>query len=88
MQPYELTLILKPGMDEEAVDSFVKKLPITVSGTQNLGKRLLSYPIKKQKEGNYILFDIKADTKKMRELDQALRISDSVLRYLLIAKED
>ncbi|MFA6446602.1 MAG: 30S ribosomal protein S6 [Candidatus Paceibacterota bacterium] len=86
MAAYELTLILKPELTDEAVDTLIDKLGVDVTGRQKLGKRMLSYPIKKQKEGTYVLCDVTAKTDKMKALDQLLRINESIIRYLLIEK--
>jgi small subunit ribosomal protein S6 len=87
MLTYELTLILKPEMTEEEADVLIDKLGVDVTGRQKLGKRMFAYPINKQKEGNYILCDIKARADKLKELDHKLRHDEKIIRYLLIAQD-
>jgi len=87
MSTYELTLILKPEMTEEEADVLIDKLGVDVTGRQKLGRRMFAYPIKKQKEGTYILCDIKAQTSTMKDLDHKLRHDERVIRYLVIAQE-
>jgi small subunit ribosomal protein S6 len=87
MSTYELTLILKPEMTEEQADSFIDKLGVNVTSRQKWGKRLLVFPIKKNKEGNYILCDLEAETSAMKALNQKLTIDEQVIRYLLIEKQ-
>lgn len=84
MSTYELTLILKPEMTEEEADVLIDKLGVEVTSRQKLGKRMFAYPIKKQKEGTYILCDVKAKTEVMKDLDHKLRHDERIVRYLLI----
>ena len=84
MSTYELTLILQPEMTEEEADVLIDKLGVDVTGRQKLGKRMFAYPINKQKEGNYILCDIKAPTQVLKDLDHKLRHDERIVRYLLI----
>ena len=88
---YELTVILKPELSEEkltAVIENVKKFITgkggTISDTKSWGKRRLAYPIKHSVEGNYILFKFTMKPNQNRELETNLRISEDVLRHLLV----
>lgn len=74
-------------MSEEEADVFIDKLGLEVTSRQKLGKRMFAYPIKKQKEGTYILCDVKAPTSAMKDLDHKLRLDEKVIRYLLIATD-
>lgn len=48
------------------------------------GRRGLAYPIKKQVEGNFIVFYYEIDPLKVKEIDRQLRILPNVLRHLII----
>lgn len=48
------------------------------------GKRKLAYPINHVAEGNYALIHFKAKPSANKELTDSLRISEKVLRYLLV----
>ncbi len=88
---YELTVILKPDLSEEkltATTENIKKL-ITgkggvISDTKSWGKRRLAYPIKHSIEGNYILFKFTMKPNQNRELETNLKISEDVMRHLLV----
>lgn len=88
MQQYELTLIFNPGMSEEDADAVVDDLKLSVVHRQVWGKRLMAYPIKKQKEGLYIHLVIELDSARVAELDQKLRLNENVLRHLLVVAEN
>jgi small subunit ribosomal protein S6 len=74
-------------MTDEQADVFIDKLGVEFTGRQKLGKRMFAFPINKQKEGNYILCDMKALPSVVTELNQKLRHDESVIRYLLIEQE-
>ena len=86
MQDYELTIIFTTDLTEDMADVIIKTLGIEVTGKQDLGKRLLAYPIKKHKEGYYLLCDVKAEKKQMDSVMKLLNIHDNVLRYLAVTK--
>ncbi len=94
MQKYELALVLKPLSNEEVKDKFINKLEALVKklegnvGKYNyLGKRLLAYPVKKQKEGYYLFCKLELSRNNVTELDKFLNTHSEVLRSLRV-KED
>ena len=86
---YEAMYILDPSLNEEAVAALVAKFKAvveangTVSEVDEWGKRRLAYPINDLMEGYYVLmtFNIPA------ELDRIFRITDSVMRSLIVCKD-
>jgi small subunit ribosomal protein S6 len=61
MRNYELGLVIRTEVNEEALNEFLEKIKgwITQAGgsltkTDLWGKRQLAYPIKKQREGLYV----------------------------------
>jgi small subunit ribosomal protein S6 len=91
LQDYELVFILNPGMADEAVDSriatvseFVTTREGIVSDVQKWGKKKLSYPIKHFNEGNYVLAKFQMKPARAKELENNLRISEEVIRHLLV----
>ncbi len=88
---YELIVILKPDFTEDKLEAAienVKKLVTSKNGVisdlQKWGKRRLAYPIKHSGEGNYVLVKFQMKPGPNRELETNLRISEDVLRHLLI----
>lgn len=84
MAKYELTLVFRPSLTGEAVDAIIEKLKIAEEKRKSWGKRLLSYPLKKEKEGNYIFFETDLKEAEANELKKRLEINDNIIRYLLI----
>jgi len=88
---YELIFILKPDMVEEQLETTVENVKKFIAGkggvisdVQKWGKRRLAYPIKHSGEGHYILLKFQSKPGSNRELETSLRISEDVLRHLLI----
>ena len=83
--------IVSPELGDEAFDATIDKYSrfITARGgiigdTQRWGKRKLAYPIKHFGDGNYVLFKSKMKPAASRELEANLRISEEVVRHLLV----
>lgn len=88
---YELVLILSPELTDESLNSAVEKTSQfitekggTVAEVQRWGKRKLAYALKHHLEGNYILVRFKISPTLSKELESRLRISEEVLRHLLV----
>ena len=91
LRDYELVLILSPELTDETLNSTVEKTSQfitekggTVAEVQRWGKRKLAYPIKHHLEGNYVLVRFKIRPTLSKELEARLRISEEVLRHLLV----
>ncbi len=91
LRDYELVLIVNPDAGEEALEATINGIKEFVGGKggnvsdeERWGKRKLAYPIKRFMEGNYVLTRFKMDPAWGRELEANLRISEDVLRHLLI----
>ena len=91
MRDYELMYIVRPNVaDEELVaandkvEAMINNLGGSVSEKNPWGKRRLAYPIDKYEDGYYIVSKIKLDTARTRDLEEQLRISDDVIRHILV----
>ena len=92
MRKYELVCIVHPDLDETAFNGVVEKVKGWVVETigsvdkvEVWGRKRLAYPIKKQREGQYILFNISLEPTATAILDQNLRFLEPVIRYMLTA---
>ena len=59
-----------------------------VVSVDDWGKRRLAYEIADLKEGYYYIVDFKSDPDHIKEFERRLRLSDSIIRYMVIRKED
>lgn len=94
MRIYELLYIVQPELDEEALGNLVSAIQeaITANGggildLEEMGRRRLAYPINHHLEGFYVLLHARMNQRAIDALERALRLSEDVLRYLLIKVE-
>ena len=92
MRKYELVCIVHPDLDEAAFNGVVEKVKGWVVETTGSidkvevwGRKRLAYTIKKQREGQYILFNLSLDPAATNALDQNLRFLEPVIRYMITA---
>ncbi|HHT06475.1 MAG TPA: 30S ribosomal protein S6 [Hydrogenispora sp.] len=88
---YESVIIFSPQLDEEALENainwvqdVIKNGEGEVTKVDRWGKRRLAYEINDLTEGYYLLVEMEAPSATAQELDRVLRISDDVLRHLII----
>ncbi len=91
LHDYELVFIISPEVAEEKTDAVVDKVSQFITGkggtiadVERWGKRKLAYPIRHFMEGNYVLIRFKLKSALGKELEANLRISENILRHLLI----
>jgi len=92
---YETMYILKPHLEEEAVNAFITRFEDVVKNnggeitkTELWGKRRLAFEVNDTSEGFYVLMTFKSPSSASQELDRILRIQDDVVRHLVIRKDE
>lgn len=95
MRDYEVLYIVRADIDDEKVQDAVKRVNTliersggTAERTNLWGKRKLAYEVKHQKEGSYVLQDFQLDPDRVPELESALKITEEVLRHLIVRKPE
>jgi small subunit ribosomal protein S6 len=90
MRKYELVCVVHPDLDEAAFNAVIEKVKGWITETSGSvdkvdiwGRKRLAYPIKKQREGQYVLFNVSLEPAATATLDQNLRFLEPVLRYML-----
>lgn len=89
MRKYELMYIVRPDLEQEAIDAMVARFQDIinsggeVTGVEMMGKRRLAYEIQKFRDGFYVLVKFNATPETVAELDRVIRITDGVIRYLI-----
>lgn len=90
---YETVLVISMKLGEEGIDNIVKKFQeliesnATLDSVDKWGKRKLAYMINKESEAYYVLFNFTSETAFPAELDRICKITDGVLRSLIVKKE-
>lgn len=95
MKAYEILYIIRPDLDEEATTVLVDRLSglVATNGGDNLtvdrwGKRRLAYEIDDYKEGQYVLMNFEGEGRTSQEIERVMKISDDVIRFLTVRKDD
>jgi small subunit ribosomal protein S6 len=91
LRDYELVVILNPEIGDDVVGDSLERLNQSVTSrggevvdVNHWGRRRLAYPIKRHFEGNYIVSQIKLDPDQVPDLESSLRISEEVIRHLIV----
>ncbi len=90
MRKYELVCIVHPDLDDAAFNGVIDKVKGWIGDTGGSvdkvdvwGRKRLAYSIKKQREGQYVLFNATMPTNGTTALDQNLRFLEPVIRYMI-----
>lgn len=76
------------GAVETKISALITKYGATVENTKRLGKLRLAYLVKEQRHGYYILVHFSAERPAMVKLDENLRISNDIIRHMILRAEE
>ena len=89
---YEVVYIIDPAQGEEGIAALVAKFKTlaeqngsAVEG-EEWGTRKLGYPINFKDDGYYVLLSFTSEPAFPKELDRILRITDGIMRSLIVCK--
>jgi small subunit ribosomal protein S6 len=92
---YELVYIVSPDATEQAiadlhtqVEQIVQRYNGTLDKTENWGRRKLAYEIGHAREGTYVVETISGSGELMKELDRRLRVTDTIIRHLVVRVDE
>ena len=96
---YELVYVIRPDATEQQVADLhtqVEQIVARMGGTLDKseaqaafgGRRKLAYEIGHHKEGIYVLEVIKGDGALVHELDRRLKVTDGLLRHLIVRVDE
>lgn len=91
---YETLFIIDASLDDEANKGLVEKFKnlletsATLDNIDEWGKKKLAYPINDITEGYYVLADFQAAPDFPAELERIFKITDGILKYLVIRKKE
>lgn len=95
MPKYELMYILSSAVSDNdvppisaEVDKFLTDNGANLLSQEMLGKKKLAYPIKKTRNGFYVLQTFNLDGTKLQALDNKLRSIEPIIRYLVVNVEE
>ena len=95
---YEIIVIVRLDVDEAAVNSSIDQIRGWIEGEENStgtvqkidrwGRRKLAYEINNQREGYYVMYNAEMDPSILGELERNLNLNQTLLRYLVVRKDD
>ena len=94
MRDYELMVVLDPNLDDTAIEalntriqSLVTQRGGSIQTTDMWGRRRLAYPIGRFRDGVYIVTRLQLPPNAATEIERALKLTESVIRHLLVRAE-
>ena len=94
MTNYEVLFIIDPALEDEKKEATIEAVKEIIASEGEVGNvdvwgmRKLAYPINKKSEGYYVVIEFKAEPTLPKELDRRLKISDNVMRHLIVNKDE
>jgi small subunit ribosomal protein S6 len=92
---YEIVVAVRADLAEEELTAQIDTIKGWVTSKEgkivqadHWGRRRLAYPIKKQREGYYILLKAELPPTAPAEIERSLRLNENVLRFLVILQDD
>lgn len=95
MREYELMVVFTPELDDDGVTATTERVKSLVSArggevvdVQPWGRRRLAYPVKKFRDGYYAVAKLKLAPEAADPLDRSLRLTEPVIRHLLVRLDE
>lgn len=94
MNKYESVVIISPSVEEQGIKALIAKFTDMINSNgkleqvEELGKKKLAYEIKKNSEGYYIVFNFEAKPEFITELERVYRITDEVIKFIVVRDND
>ena len=94
MNNYEVMFIIEAALEDDKKEAAIEMVKEVISADGEVGKvnvwgnRKLAYPINKKNEGYYVVIEFASNPDIPKELDRRLKISDSIIRHIIINKDE
>ncbi|HZH60446.1 MAG TPA: 30S ribosomal protein S6 [Metabacillus sp.] len=95
MRKYEVMYIIRPNIEDEAKKALVERFNnvlsengAEVTEAKEWGKRRLAYEINDFRDGYYMLLQVNSEAAAVQEFDRLAKISEDIIRHIVIKKED
>ena len=90
---YELLYLVTANYTEdelvpikEKTKELIKKFGGQITAEDSFGKKKLAYPIKKNNQGYYLIYEFDLAGENLRDLDKELTLTNEILRHLIAKK--
>ncbi len=94
MNKYESVIIINSSLEESKIKAIIEKFSSLINehgkveNVNEMGSKKLAYPIKKQNEGYYVVFNFEAEPSFIAELERIYRITDEVIKFIVVKQEN
>ena len=94
MNKYESVIIINPTVEAEKIKTLVQKFTDLINHAgkvekvDEVGKTKLAYEVKQNKEGYYVIINFEAQPELIVELERNYRITDEVLKFIVVRVEE
>ena len=92
MNKYESVVIVNTNVEENTLKELIERFQTLINTdgkveqVNELGKKKLAYEINKNKEGYYVVYDFEANPKLIAELERNYRITDEIIKFIVVKK--
>lgn len=92
MRLYDVVLVLRSSVTETTKDKLLDTIKkwlgdAKVAKVEEWGKKALAYPIKKEREGNYVILEVESEDGLKGDFEKRLLMEETVLRHLVLRKD-
>lgn len=95
MRKYEVMYIIRPNIDDESKKAVIERFSnvltsngAEITGTKDWGKRRLAYEINDFRDGFYQIVNVQSDAAAVQEFDRLAKISDDIIRHIVVKEEE
>lgn len=94
MRKYEAVFIFVPELEEEKRNTLLDRLKGiieadgTITNVDEWGIRKLAYEINDYTEGYYVILNFESTPEAVKEMDRISKISDSIMRHMIIREDE
>ncbi|MFA6308753.1 MAG: 30S ribosomal protein S6 [Clostridia bacterium] len=94
LNKYESIFIIDSSLEEDGIKALIEKIKNLLEKSAELesidewGKRKLAYPVNDLNEGFYVMSNFSAESEFPRELERIYKITDGIIKYMIIRKDN
>jgi small subunit ribosomal protein S6 len=92
---YEILFIADPNLGEPEVDTltttvqgYIEKEGGKVEKVEKWGKKRLAYPIKKHRDGSYVLLVVDGKPALVHEVERRMRVTDGLIKFITVRVDE
>ena len=95
MRPYEMMVLLSTDLKDEeltsqieTIEGWVKNNDGEITDVKHWGRRRMAFEINDQRDAYYMLYQLNMPASAPIEIERNLRLTETVLRYLITRADD